>query len=90
VREAYRTVHNTGIRKGGSSFLVKNLMIEKRFYNAKELGVYLSMSEDTIRKWAVRGRIPFSKFGKALRFDIKRIESWLKKKECVYTRKTFS
>ena len=64
--------------------------MEKRFLNAKELACYLALSEDTVRKWAVRGRIPFSKLGKALRFDIKRIEPWLKNKECAYTRKVFN
>jgi len=64
--------------------------MEKRFYNAKELGVYLGLSEDTLRKWAVRGRIPFSKFGKSLRFDIKKIDAWIKRKECYYVNKNFS
>ena len=64
--------------------------MEKRFLNAKELACYLCLSEDTVRKWAVRGRIPFSKFGKSLRFDLQKLESWLKNKECPYTRKVFN
>ncbi len=64
--------------------------MERRFYNAREIACYLGMNEDTVRKWAVRGRIPFSKFGKSLRFDMKRIEVWVKNKECAYTRKVFN
>ena len=56
--------------------------MEKRFLNVKELAVYLSLSEDTVRAWVKTGQIPFSKLGRAVRFDLKRIEPWLKKKEC--------
>jgi len=55
-------------------------MIEKRFYTAREIGFYLGLNEETIRKWAQRGRIPFSKFGKALRFDLRAVENWVKRK----------
>jgi excisionase family DNA binding protein len=60
--------------------------VERRFYNAKEIAQYLGMSEDAVRKWALRGQIPFSKFGKSLRFDLRRIESWTKNKESAFTR----
>ena len=58
--------------------------MEKRFLKAKELAIYLGLSEETVRKWAIRGQIPFSKFGKSLRFDIKKIDTWIKQKECYY------
>lgn len=54
--------------------------IQKRFLTAKEVAIYLGLKEDTIRKWVVRGKIPFTKFGKSLRFDLKKIESWVEKK----------
>ena len=60
--------------------------MEKRFYNSKELSFYLGLSEETVRKWAVRGQLPFSKFGKSLRFDIRKIEAWIKQKECYYNK----
>jgi len=65
-------------------------MIERRFYNAKDMAHYLGISEDSIRKWAIRGRIPYSKFGKSLRFDLRKIETWIKDKECAYVRKAFN
>ena len=64
--------------------------MEKRFLTAKELAVYLALSEDTVRKWALRGKLPCSNFGKPLRFDLRRIEVWLKYKESPYTRKEFT
>ena len=64
--------------------------MEKRFFTAVEISVYLGLSEDTIRKWAIRGQIPFVKFGKSLRFDIRRVDSWAKDKECVYSKKNFN
>jgi len=63
--------------------------MDRRFYSAGEIATYLGLREDTVRKWAMRGRIPFVKFGKSLRFDISRIESWAKEREPVYVRKTF-
>lgn len=60
---------------------------EKRFYNAKDLSVYLGVTEDAVRKWALRGQIPYVKLGKCLRFDMIRVNVWLKKKECAFFRK---
>jgi excisionase family DNA binding protein len=64
--------------------------MEKRFYCAKDIGVYLGVSEDAVRKWALRGYIPFIKLGKSLRFDMIKVEVWLKNKECSYSRKEFN
>jgi excisionase family DNA binding protein len=63
--------------------------MEKRFLNVEELAVYLGMSKDAIRNWKKRGEIPFSKFGRSVRFDLRRIEPWLKNKECVYVKRNF-
>ena len=64
--------------------------MEQRFYSAKDIGQYLGVSEEAVRKWALRGQIPFVKFGKSLRFDIKKIEIWVRYKECPYSRKEFN
>lgn len=64
--------------------------MERRFYNAKEIAFYMGMSEDAVRKWALRGQIPFVKLGKSLRFDMIKIEAWIKSKECSYIRKQFA
>ena len=56
--------------------------MEKRFLNVKEIANYLNLSEHTVRSWIRVGKIPFSKLGRAVRFDLRRIEPWLKKKEC--------
>ncbi|MDE1920784.1 MAG: helix-turn-helix domain-containing protein [Candidatus Omnitrophica bacterium] len=64
--------------------------MEKRFYNAKEISVYLGVSEEAVRKWSLRGQIPFVKLGKSLRFDMIKIDSWVKTKEDPYARKQFN
>lgn len=46
-----------------------------------ELAEYLAVSEDAIRNWVKKGEIPFSKLGRALRFDLLEIEKWLKTKQ---------
>lgn len=69
---------------------MQNISITKRFFNVKEIAVYLGLSPDTIRAWVKKGRIPFSKFGKAVRFDFQKIELWIKAKECPYTKRFIS
>jgi len=56
--------------------------ISQRFMDVKAMAQYLSLSQDTIRAWVKTGRIPFSKLGRAVRFDTCSIEEWLKEKEC--------
>jgi excisionase family DNA binding protein len=64
--------------------------MEKRFFNAKEISNYLGVSEEAIRKWAIRGKIPFVKLGKSLRFDMIKIDSWVKTKENAYSQREFN
>jgi len=56
--------------------------MEKRFLTAKEVSIYLGLNEETVRKWAQRGHIPSFKFRKALRFDLKDLEHWIKRRKC--------
>jgi len=55
--------------------------MEKRFYDTKGIAAYLSLSESTIRSWVKCCYMPFSKFGRAVRFDILEIHKWLKNKQ---------
>ena len=65
-------------------------MIQKRYFNAREISTYLGVSEEAIRKWTLRGKIPFVKLGKSLRFDMIKIESWVKAKESSNAQKEFN
>ncbi len=56
----------------------------------KELADRLKMSQETIRQWTYRGRIPCLRLSpKLIRYSWKAIEDWLKKRECKggYTQK---
>lgn len=55
--------------------------ISQRFLDVKGLALYSNMSEHTIRAWVKTGYIPFSKLGRAVRFDKYKIDEWLKSKE---------
>lgn len=55
--------------------------MDKRFLTSKEIAIYLNLSENTIRAWVKFGRIPFSKLGRSVRFDLKVIDKWLRNKE---------
>jgi excisionase family DNA binding protein len=56
--------------------------MEKRLLNTEEVAIYLGLSEHAIRAWVKLGRIPFYKLGRAVRFDPRKLEFWLRKKEC--------
>jgi excisionase family DNA binding protein len=55
--------------------------MDKRFLNTKEVAIYLGLSEHTIRAWVKLRQMPFYKLGRSVRFDLEKLEPWLKKKE---------
>lgn len=55
--------------------------MKQRFLNAKETATYLGVTEHTIRAWRKKGYLSCVKFGRAVRFDLMKIESWIKSKE---------
>ncbi len=61
---------------------MKQSNITAGYLNTKDLAIYLSLSEDTIRSWVKRGELPYYKFGGAVRFGLLEIEKWTKKRKC--------
>lgn len=57
------------------------LVIEKRFLSVNEVARYLGFSVSAIRKWVRLGSIPFNKVNGGIRFDIERINEWIKKNQ---------
>ena len=53
--------------------------MEKRFLSIKELAEYLGMPIKTIYGWIYRRKIPYTKMGKLVKFDLRRIETWADK-----------
>lgn len=51
-----------------------------RLLTKEEIAGYLHLSPRTIESWVSRGRIPHIKLGRAVRFDVKAIQEWLKTK----------
>ena len=49
----------------------------KRLMSCKELSEYLSFDQTTIRNMVYYKRIPYVKEGRSLRFDKKKIDSWI-------------
>ena len=43
----------------------------------QELAAYLSVTEQTLRKWCAKGEIPHGKIGGFLRFDRDQVQAWL-------------
>ena len=55
----------------------ENAMPEK-WVNLKDVAVYLSMSEDTVRTWIKEDKLPFYRVGKRYKFKISEIDDWIR------------
>jgi len=53
-------------------------MMERRFLNKKELADLLGLKEGTVSVWVCHRKIPYVKVGRLVKFDLRRIEEWLK------------
>jgi len=53
--------------------------MEQRFIGMNDLAVYLGVSRHTIRAWVYRDKIPCTRIGRAIRFDMRQIEKILAK-----------
>ena len=52
--------------------------MNKRLININELSEYLGLSISTIYSWVSQRRIPFVKCGRLTKFDLERINDWIK------------
>jgi len=58
-----------------------NVTIDKRFLDMDECSRYVGITKGTLYVWVCRRKIPYLKVGKLVKFDIKRIESWMRGKQ---------
>jgi excisionase family DNA binding protein len=49
-----------------------------KWFDIKELSGYINFSVGTIYNWVSHGQIPFSKVHGRLRFELEKIDNWLK------------
>jgi excisionase family DNA binding protein len=52
--------------------------VNKRLININELSEYVGLSTSTIYSWVSQRRIPFVKCGRLTKFDLQRIDEWIK------------
>lgn len=52
--------------------------MEKRFLGIKEIAAYLGIAEGTVYVWVCHKKIPYLKVGRLVKFDLRKIEEWLK------------
>lgn len=50
--------------------------MEKRFISPFELSQYLGLKPDTIYAWIWKKKIPYHKFGRLVKFDVRKIDKW--------------
>jgi excisionase family DNA binding protein len=53
-------------------------MIEARYLSVREAATYLSMTEKALYQRVYRRDVPVIKRGKLLRFDVRRLDGWMK------------
>ena len=53
--------------------------VNRRLLNVEEVAQMLDMRTSTIYKWVSQRRIPFVKCGRLTKFDLQRIDEWIKK-----------
>lgn len=56
-------------------------MPEKRFLGIQECSEYLGVSVKTLYQWTHEKKISHYKFGKLVKFDLKDLEVWIKRKK---------
>jgi excisionase family DNA binding protein len=47
------------------------------YFNTKELGEYLHIPEQTIRRWVLKNEIPYHRIHNVIRYRISEIEKWV-------------
>lgn len=52
--------------------------MEKRYLNIKEAAEYLGVSVGTLYSWVCYKKIPYHKFGRLVKFDLRGLEVWTK------------
>lgn len=52
--------------------------MDKRLMTVEEVSDYLRVRPATIYEWAKQGKIPAVKMGRLWRFEIEKIEAWVK------------
>jgi len=53
----------------------------EKLLTVKDLGELLQVSPKTIYQWTHMRKIPYYKLPKGIRFELKKIQQWLKRKE---------
>jgi len=52
--------------------------VNRRLLNVEEVAHMLDMRTSTIYEWVSQRRIPFVKCGRLTKFDLQRIDEWIK------------
>lgn len=55
--------------------------LKKRWLDTKDFEEEFGISESTQAKWRSKGKIPFSKVGKFIKYDREKIDKWLEEHE---------
>jgi excisionase family DNA binding protein len=59
---------------------MNKLSTMSRLMSVPEAAAYTGVSPDTIYTWVSQRRIPFTKMGKLVKFDVELLDKWIKEK----------
>ena len=51
--------------------------MERRFLGINDFSQYLGVAKGTLYVWVCHKKIPYTKVGRLIRFDLRKIEKWL-------------
>jgi len=54
--------------------------MNKRFIGITGLSEYLDISKNTVYSWIWQRKIPYVKIGRLVKFDLRKIEDWIKER----------
>ena len=50
----------------------------EKWVNLEDIAVHLSLSEDTVRTWVKKERLPYYRAGKRYKFKISEVDEWVR------------
>jgi excisionase family DNA binding protein len=55
--------------------------MQQKFFNARELAIYLGVKESTIRTWTRKTDLPRLRAGRSVRFNPEEVERWFRERD---------
>ena len=75
VTEPLETLNSKGSQGGASDR--ESVVLSPRLLDYRSAGIYMSLSQWSLRTLVTSGQIPFVKFGKRVLIDVQDLDAWI-------------